>query len=327
MIVILSQNELEITTETVMDWIWYLGGSCKRINGDSIDKITIAHNISNESDELQFDLNVKDVKVIWYWRWQVFNTFHQPLIEASMFGKNQASNLKKYLWEEKKKLNSIYFSLLNKINWIPTQENVKVNKIEVLKKAKKIGLRIPNTIITNSKKELLKFFYTCNTKIITKPLYEVPNFNTETHMYKALTSRILLSDIDNLEDIFYASLFQEEIEKEIELRVFFWDNKFYSMAIFSQLDPQTNLDFRNYNHDKPNRNVPYELETETQRKLLNLFKLLKLETGSVDMLIDRNNNEYVFLEINPVGQFGMISYPCNYYLEKVVANYLISIDS
>ena len=101
MIVILSQNELEITTETVMDWIWYLGGSCKRINGDSIDKITIAHNISNESDELQFDLNVKDVKVIWYWRWQVFNTFHQPLIEFKEIFVGR---------KEKVKLNLLFFT-------------------------------------------------------------------------------------------------------------------------------------------------------------------------------------------------------------------------
>ncbi len=29
--------------------------------------------------------------------------------------------------------------------------------------------------------------------------------------------------------------------------------------------------------------------------------------------------KYVFLEINPEGQFGMVSHPCNYYLERELA--------
>lgn len=36
----------------------------------------------------------------------------------------------------------------------------------------------------------------------------------------------------------------------------------------------------------------------------------------------RGNNFY-FLEINPVGQFGMVSGPCNYKIEKLIAKYII----
>ena len=39
-------------------------------------------------------------------------------------------------------------------------------------------------------------------------------------------------------------------------------------------------------------------------------------------MIQSDKNELVFLEINPVGQFGMVSSPCNYYLEKKVASKL-----
>jgi D-alanine-D-alanine ligase-like ATP-grasp enzyme len=48
-----------------------------------------------------------------------------------------------------------------------------------------------------------------------------------------------------------------------------------------------------------------------------------LNTGSIDIIKD-NNGEYIFLEVNPVGQFGMTSIPCNFYLEKKIAEYLIS---
>jgi len=46
-----------------------------------------------------------------------------------------------------------------------------------------------------------------------------------------------------------------------------------------------------------------------------------LNSGSIDILVTPNN-EYVFLEVNPVGQFGMVSQPCNYYLEKRIAERL-----
>ena len=49
---------------------------------------------------------------------------------------------------------------------------------------------------------------------------------------------------------------------------------------------------------------------------------LKLETGSLD-LIKTPDGRIVFLEVNPVGQFGMISKPCNYHLERKVAEFLI----
>jgi hypothetical protein len=32
--------------------------------------------------------------------------------------------------------------------------------------------------------------------------------------------------------------------------------------------------------------------------------------------------EYVFLEVNPTGQFGWVSDNCNYYLEEKIANHL-----
>ena len=51
------------------------------------------------------------------------------------------------------------------------------------------------------------------------------------------------------------------------------------------------------------------------------MKLADLDTGSIDMMYS-TDGEYYFLEVNPVGQFGMVSYPCNYYIEKEIATIL-----
>lgn len=50
---------------------------------------------------------------------------------------------------------------------------------------------------------------------------------------------------------------------------------------------------------------------------------VEMNSGSIDMIVTLNNN-YVFLEVNPVGQFWQVSYLCNYYLEKKIAHYLRS---
>lgn len=97
--------------------------------------------------------------------------------------------------------------------------------------------------------------------------------------------------------------------------------KFYSMAIFSQNDNQTSVDFRNYNYNKPNRKVPFQLPMEIEKKLDILMKKLDFNSGSIDMIVTVEN-EYVFLEVNPLGQFSMTSFPCNYNVEKIIAEYL-----
>jgi len=98
------------------------------------------------------------------------------------------------------------------------------------------------------------------------------------------------------------------------------------MAIFSQNDEQTKTDFRVYNYDKPNRCVPFKLPVEIENKLNKLMKILDFESGSIDIIYGTDNNFY-FLEINPIGQIGMVSYPCNYMLEKEIARELIHLSN
>jgi len=123
----------------------------------------------------------------------------------------------------------------------------------------------------------------------------------------------------------FPSLFQRSINKKYELRIFYLDSDFYSMAIFSQSNIKTKTDFRNYDENKPNRCVPFTLPLDIKNKLDLFMRRKNYKTGSIDMLVDHNDN-FIFLEVNPIGQFGMTSYPCNYYLEKKVAEYLCKIN-
>jgi glutathione synthase/RimK-type ligase-like ATP-grasp enzyme len=126
-----------------------------------------------------------------------------------------------------------------------------------------------------------------------------------------------------MDDAFLPSLFQEYISKKIEIRSFYLNDVFYSMAIFSQLDSLTTLDYRNYNLEKPNRTVPFCLPESVQIQVKKLMKRLELDTGSIDLILTMEG-DYVFLEINPTGQFGWLSKSCNYYIEREIAKHMLS---
>jgi len=166
-------------------------------------------------------------------------------------------------------------------------------------------------------------FLSVNDRVISKDINDAFHFYHPKEQFGTYAELITKNNLDEIPDTFIPSLVQKYIEKKIEIRTFFFMNEIKSMAIFSQNDSKTKVDFRKYNLKKPNRTVPFKLPVEIENKLTDLMKSLDLETGSIDLIMTPINDFY-FLEVNPVGQFGMVSQPCNYPLEKRIAEYLLS---
>jgi glutathione synthase/RimK-type ligase-like ATP-grasp enzyme len=141
-------------------------------------------------------------------------------------------------------------------------------------------------------------------------------------LYKNLTERFTYSELQSFPQYFIPRIFQQYIEKKYELRSFYFHGTFFTYAILSQNNPKTTIDFRNYDDDTPNRCIPFNLPTKYSSKLVLLMEKLRLDTGSFDILVDKNDN-YYFLEVNPVGQFGYGSYECNFNIEEFIVNHLM----
>ena len=84
-------------------------------------------------------------------------------------------------------------------------------------------------------------------RIITKTISEVEYFNSEEkNSYYLKTKEVTENDILSYpKEIFYPSLFQQLIDKKFDIRVFYLDGDFFSMAILSQNRAETEIDFRN----------------------------------------------------------------------------------
>lgn len=231
-------------------------------------------------------------------------------IQNHHFIKDIENNLQTELHSIKKFLHFLLSTKKGINNKISSESNKLVN----LLMASELGLTIPNSVICQNKEIITKELQ--EQILITKAIGETLHFYSDLASIMAYTE-----EITQLENFTFPSLFQEKLDKKLDIRTFFLNDYFYSMAIFSQNDTKTQTDFRNYNHLRPNRSVPFKLPLDIEQKLSTLAEKIGINSGSFDIVLTKNN-EYVFLEVNPVGQFGMVSIPCNYELEYLIADYL-----
>ncbi len=140
------------------------------------------------------------------------------------------------------------------------------NKLVSLIVAASVGLKIPPSLIANKKKYFEEWIK--NSKCITKAIDNMFTIYGENTFSKVSTERIKKSNLNKLGDVFFPTLIQEEISKAYEVRFFFIKDKLYAMAIFSQRDEKTRLDYRKYNRQKPNRSIPYKLPLDVKLKIL-----------------------------------------------------------
>lgn len=303
--ILISSSNNDNSTNAVIDWIFYFNKDSKivRINDDE------DYDILFEANDIKLVLkteiiNFNSIKSFWYRRGR---------IRYKINNKNLFSQVKE---SEESVLEEYIHFILSKKRHISKYHNSEPNKLIVLELAKKIGLNIPQTYIYEKAHALIESDK--KDELITKTI--LPTSMMGFQDATAIIYTTLVKDI-SVSEKFLPSLFQKKISKKYELRIFYFKGVFWTMAIFLQSDSKTKLDFKEYNEEHPNRNVPYNLPCDIKTKLEKLMMELDLDTGSIDMIVTPEN-EFVFLEINPIGQFGMVSIPCNYNVEKEIAKYL-----
>lgn len=185
------------------------------------------------------------------------------------------------------------------------------NKIEQLQRAAQLGLRVPQTLVTNDPSRVQEFYDRCHGEIIYKalalptlsvhPTYMLLQPATEEINDQIIyTTRITKEHLGLLEAVHTAPCqFQELVPKRLELRVTIIGDDMFVCEIHSQEDERTSLDWRHY--EAP---IPYKkgtLPDEIAEKCFALMKSYGLNYSAIDLILTPEG-EYVFLENNPNGQ-------------------------
>ena len=267
----------------------------------------------------EFDFS--SINAVWYRRFGRFSSSNHYTTTKQEIG-DETSELLKF---ELNNITDFFVSLIPPdVPFIGSRRKDNTNKLIELWHANNVGLNIPYTIITSEKKRLMQILKEKG-KIISKSAYNARTIPYDGDLYTMFTTEITEQDIYNLPDLFFPSMVQEEIIKEFEVRVFFLLGNIYSMAIISQDNPQTTIDFRKYDIKKPNRFIPCDIDPDTKNKICLFMKRMNLNIGSLDFIKGKDGKLY-FLEVNYMGQFGMVDFPCNYGIHRYICDYLIEED-
>tara|TARA_R110002020_G_scaffold334609_5_gene549883 strand:- start:213 stop:1157 length:945 start_codon:yes stop_codon:yes gene_type:complete len=314
MILILS-TPTDLDTEKVIEWLNHFEEPFFRLNDEDLMMgITEFFFSPHDSNKTYFSYKgekvfLKDIRTVWFRKFGFLSTYEKEL--------DRNSDFYKYIYSEFSSVRKLILELLADKKWL-YKKGVLPSKPLVLEKAISVGLRTPNTAITSSKERLKNF----NEKLITKPIGEGKQVLANSLNFPFMT--LAINSVNHLPHKFSPSYVQEQIAKSYEIRVFYLEGKLFSMAIFSQNDKKTEIDFRVFDPEQPIRFVPYNLPKDVELKIIKFMKSINLNTGSLDF-IKNTEGEYIFLEVNPAGQFGMTAYPCNYPLHKEVASTLIKL--
>lgn len=329
MIALISQAFGEATTVQVMDWLHHLRAPHLRINGDELNEgVPFAAELRGDAVSLEVELGEgevlrgEDVGAVWLRRWHVYQNLARwkELAPAAL-----GYGIHGYLAREMHALSGVVEEAMDGAGWLTRGDQMSVRKFSALRHAARAGLEVPPTLVTNSRARL-EAFRRAHGRVVCKPIRDGDAFAAGGKQYCAFTAEVTDDVVVSLPATFFPTLLQPRVEKAYEIRVFYLAGRCWPMAIFSQNDPQTSADFRHYNQRRPNRTVPFRLPAVVEERCRTLMAALGLTTGSLDF-IRTPGGGYVFLEVNPVGQLGMVSAPCNYQLERHVAEYLIALEA
>jgi glutathione synthase/RimK-type ligase-like ATP-grasp enzyme len=217
-------------------------------------------------------------------------------------------------------LEAIY-KILGNAFWVNTVDAIRgaENKIYQLMLAKEIGFIIPNTLLSNQPNKALSFFSKNNGSCIIKPVKSGLVIG-ETEEGVIFTSKLHL-DNSNVDRILSCPVYvQSLIPKNSDLRVTLIGDKLFCAMIHSQEDEESSVDWRKAGH--PLRHTVHVLPKEIIAKCFELAKKLKLNFAAIDFILDQQNN-YIFLEINPNGQWAWIERQLNFKISDEITNLLI----
>jgi glutathione synthase/RimK-type ligase-like ATP-grasp enzyme len=177
--------------------------------------------------------------------------------------------------------------------------------------AAEVGLRIPPTLYTTRLPVAREFLLQHGDALIYKPFRPYiqmmePEGDQPSRVSKLLTNRVQAADlVEGAGFIPTPGIFQPYVEKRLELRIVVVGRQLFACAIHSQQSERSRDDWRRYDLD----HTPYErydLPPEVADQILALMDRLGLVFGSIDMILTPEG-EYVFLEVNPNGQFDWIA--------------------
>lgn len=306
MILIITHKQ-DYTVDFVINKLNQQAIPYKRLNCEDINEIGFRYSV-NQGQITTSVGEITSYKSVWYRRRMLPNL-------SDITNENERD----YLLSEYKTLLENLFQMIEG-KWLSNPSNVEIaeNKLLQLKYAREIGFKVPETLVTQDKNDLREFYYRCGERVIIKPIGN-GRIVEEDEISLIFTNRLNKEQIERLSEYnLTPCIYQEELDKQYELRVTVVGEKVFTARIDSQVDEETEIDWRR----KKIKTEKYDLPPEIAEKCIELNKKLRISFGAID-LVRTKNGDYVFLENNPNGQWAWIEIDTGMPISNAIINYLL----
>jgi hypothetical protein len=251
------------------------------------------------------------VRSIWWRRPAAVQLPETLTPEEEAFARSEITQVLAGMWE----------MLEHSCYWVSFPANIRKasHKISQLQLASNLGLEIPRTLVSNDPDCVRTFYEACDHQMIYKTLGEPQpsllltrpgmaeqwkysqEHPDENFLRSIYTTPIREQDLALLDTVRLApGLFQEYIPKRVELRVTVIGEDIFTAELHSQVYEQTRYDWRHYEVEVPM--YEHQLPVEVAEQCLALTKAYGLNFSTSDLIVTPDGR-YVFLEMNPNGQF------------------------
>lgn len=190
-----------------------------------------------------------------------------------------------------------------------------------LRVAQEVGLQIPRTVVSNDP-EMIARAHSQFGEMIVKPARS-GHFWQGGEEFAVFTSALTAEHVESLDDARWTpSIYQERVPKDVDIRATIVGDRVFAAAIHSQTDPAASVDWRQTtNADLPHSRI--ELPVVLLEQLRQLMASLGLVFGCID-LVKTPTGGYVFLEVNPSGQWLWLDDQLDLGISEAVADWLIA---
>lgn len=181
------------------------------------------------------------------------------------------------------------------------------------------GLRMPETLYTNSPRDVRAFVRQKQGQVVYKPFLPT-GWSDGTHRFMPYTA--LLSDESLVEESLRLTpgIFQELVPKAYEIRLTMMGRRAFGAKVHSQETNTGRLDWRQAPGEL--RFEPTTIPADIEEQCRGLLGELGLVFGCFDFVVTPEG-DYVFLEVNEMGQFLFVERSCGVPLLDAFASFLV----
>lgn len=215
-----------------------------------------------------------------------------------------------------------FLDALDSIRWIDRRFTVlkAQDKVYQLRLAQSAGIKTPGTLITNNPEHVRQFYRDKKENIVSKMLTPL-TVSMSGHTPFVYTNRIGPEDLDALESLRYSPMvFQECIPSEYELRIAYVDGRLLTGAIHTGSVLEGDVDWRSQKQKKLEWE-PFNVHEDFADKVRQFMKTIGLGFGALDVIVTPGG-QYVFLEVNPTGEWGMLERDLDLPISDAIADAL-----